>query len=82
MSKVLTGKIISIKMQNTVIVEVIRRTPHKLYGKLLKRSKKIKADTNGHEVTIGKSVKIVETKPISKDKHFKVQEIVTERKKI
>jgi len=82
MSKVLTGKIISVKMQNTAIVEVVRRTPHKLYGKLLKRSKKYKVDTKGHEIVAGSTVKIEETKPMSKDKHFKIQEIVTEGKKV
>lgn len=74
MNKVLTGKVVTVKMQNTVLVEVVRRTPHKLYGKLLKRSKKYKVDTAGQTVAVGEIVKIVETKPISKDKHFKLQE--------
>jgi len=72
MSKVLTGKIVSVKMQNTVLVEVVRRTPHKLYGKLLKRSKKYKVDSAGQTVEVGQIVKIEETKPMSKDKHFKL----------
>lgn len=80
MNKVITGKVISLKMQDTAIVEVIRRTPHKLYGKLLKRSKKYKVDTKGFELVVGNTVKIVETTPISKDKHFKIKEI--EEKKI
>lgn len=72
MAKVLAGKVVGIKMQDTVIVEVVRRTPHPLYKKLVKRSKKFKVDRNGQEVVVGQDVKIVETRPISKDKHFKV----------
>jgi small subunit ribosomal protein S17 len=80
MSKVLVGKVVSTKMQGTVLVEVIRRTPHKLYKKLLKRSKKYKVDPNGLEPVLGNTVKIEETKPVSKEKHFKLIEI--EKKKI
>lgn len=73
MSKVLTGKVTSIKMDSTVIVEVITRTPHKLYGKLMKRSKNYKVDLNGQKVLVGDQVKIEETKPMSKHKHFKIK---------
>lgn len=72
MAKVLSGKVIANKMQNTAVVEVTRFVPHKLYKKLLKRSKNFKVDTTGVEVTVGQAVKIVETKPVSKDKHFKI----------
>lgn len=74
MAKVLTGKVVSIKMQNTVLVEVVRRTPHPLYKKLMLRSKKHQADTNGRTVVVGDTVKIVETRPMSKNKHFKLME--------
>lgn len=76
MAKVFTGKVVSTKMNNTIIVEVTRLFPHRLYKKLLKRSKKFKVDTNGQEVVVGKSVKIEETIPLSKDKHFKVIEVL------
>lgn len=72
MAKVLTGKVITQKMNNTVIVEVTGLRPHPLYKKLLKRSKKYKVDAVGAEVSVGQTVKIVETRPISKDKHFKI----------
>ena len=75
MSKVLVGKVVSTKMQGTILVEVVRRTPHKLYKKLLKRSKKYKVDPNGFEPAVGNTVKIQETKPMSRDKYFKVIEI-------
>jgi small subunit ribosomal protein S17 len=72
MAKILTGKVVSTKMQNTVVVEVTRMLPHPLYKKLLKRSKNFKVDANGHNVMVGQEVKIQETLPISKDKHFKI----------
>lgn len=70
MAKTLTGIVVSNSMQNTIVVEIVRRTPHPLYKKLIKRSKKIKADTQGMKVEIGTRVIIAETKPLSKDKHF------------
>jgi small subunit ribosomal protein S17 len=76
MAKVFTGKVVSTKMQNTVVVEVTRLFPHKLYKKLLKRSKQFKADTAGLDVVVGNRVKIAETKPLSKDKYFKVLEVI------
>lgn len=59
-------------MKETAVVEVTRIRPHPLYRKLLKRSKKYKVDTVGKEVALGQTVKIVETKPLSKEKHFKI----------
>lgn len=74
--KTFTGKVVSTKMKDTIVVEVTRRTAHPLYRKLLKRSSRIKAHAPAHAFVGGETVKIVETKPISKDKHFK---IVTEK---
>lgn len=79
MAKVITGKVISTKMQNTIVVEVTRFVPHPLYKKLLKRSKHFKVDSNGFTVEVGRRVKIIETKPMAKDKHFKVLEVITEQ---
>lgn len=76
MQKKLKGTIVSLKMQKTAVVEVPRLAPHPLYKKLLRRSSKIKADTSGLELNVGDKVIIVETKPISKDKKFKVMEVV------
>lgn len=70
MSKIITGKVISMKMTDTVLVEVVRRTPHPKYKKLLRRTRNFKADTNGQKVAIGDTVHIIETRPISKDKNF------------
>lgn len=80
MKKTIDSKVVSVKTQKTVIVEVIRRTPHPLYKKLVKRSKRIKADTGEFSVRMGDLIRIEETRPISKDKHFKVIKILEEAK--
>lgn len=70
MNKILTGKVVSVGMQNTAVVEVIRKTPHPLYRKLLTRGKKYKVETKGKSLAVGEEVQIQETRPIAKDKHF------------
>lgn len=77
MAKILTGIVVSTKMKDTVVVEVTRRTPHKLYAKLMRKSKKYKVDLGEHTVEPGVSVKIEEVKPISKNKYFKIVEVIT-----
>ena len=72
MRKTIVGTVVSIKMEKTVVVAYTRKVAHKKYGKLLKVTKKIKADTNGMEISLGDTVKIEQTRPISKDKYFKV----------
>ncbi|MCL5970638.1 MAG: 30S ribosomal protein S17 [Patescibacteria group bacterium] len=76
MSKILEGQVVSTKMKKTAIVEVIRRTPHPLYKKLIRKSKKYKVDTGDLTVAAGDAVKIAEIKPVSKDKHFKILEVI------
>lgn len=70
--KIHIGTVVSLKMQNTAIVAVERRTVHPLYKKVLKKRKKYKVDTGSETLSVGDKVKIVETKPISKDKHFRI----------
>jgi len=74
-----TGKVVSDKMTKTVVVSIERLVRHPVYQKTLKRSGKIKADTNGMEVKIGQFVKIEQTRPISKDKSFKVIKVISEK---
>lgn len=74
--KIFEGIVVSVSMNNTVVVEVFRRTPHPLYKKLIKRSTKLKADTAGQTVAVGNTVRITETRPISKDKYFKISHIM------
>ena len=72
LAKVITGTVVSTKMAKTVVVSYTRKVAHKKYGKLIKVTKRIKADTNGMEISLGDTVKIEQTKPMSKDKFFKV----------
>lgn len=71
-AKRFSGKIVSNKMTNTVVVAIERLVPHKRYGKLLKATTKLKADTAGVSYNIGDIVVIEETRPVSRDKYFKV----------
>jgi len=71
-SNVLKGVVVSDKMDKTVIVVVSRFVKHPLYGKFYKINKKYKAHDEENKYKIGDKVEIVETRPISKDKHFKV----------
>ena len=70
--RVLTGIIVSDKTDKTVVVKVERRVKHALYGKIIKRSKKYHAHDEGNEFKQGETVRIEETRPISKLKTWKV----------
>jgi len=70
--RVLTGIIVSDKTDKTVIVNVERRVKHPLYGKIIKRSKKYHAHDEGNEYRQGETVRIEETRPISKLKTWRV----------
>lgn len=70
--KIFTGVVVSNKMMNTVVVAMERKIPHPVYGKLIKRTGKIMADTNGMDVQVGEIVTIEEIRPMSKSKNFKV----------
>jgi small subunit ribosomal protein S17 len=73
--RALTGKVISTKMQKTVMVEVVRIERHSLYGKVLRRKTKMKAHDAQDECKVGDQVKIVYSRPISKDKCWRVFEV-------
>ena len=68
----LKGVVVSDKMDKTVVVSVLRFVKHPLYGKFYKVSKKYKAHDEENKYKVGDTVELVETKPISKDKHFSV----------
>ena len=72
--RVLTGTIVSDKTDKTVVVKVERRVKHPLYGKIIKRSKKYHAHDEGNEFKVGETVRIEETRPISKLKTWRVLE--------
>ena len=70
--RILTGTVVSDKMEQTVTVLVERRVKHPLYGKIIKRSKKYHAHDAKNEFVIGDTVRIEECKPISKSKSWTV----------
>jgi small subunit ribosomal protein S17 len=72
LKKVLSGVVVSDKMDKTVVVKVNRFVKHPVYGKFLNKSKKYKAHDPENTYKVGDKVDIEETRPISKDKHFKV----------
>lgn len=74
--KRLTGRVTSDKMDKTVVVEVERLKRHRLYGKVLKRTKKYMAHDEENACRIGDLVRIVESRPLSRRKHWVVEEIV------
>lgn len=74
--KTLVGKVVSNKMQKTVVVEVERTRRHPLYGKVIRVHKNYKAHDENNECQIGDQVRIVESRPYSKDKHFRVEAIL------
>ncbi|MGB9883117.1 MAG: 30S ribosomal protein S17 [Microgenomates group bacterium] len=79
MKKILTGKVVSTKMMKTVVVEVERKITHPLYKKVIVRHKRYKAHNDDFKLEIGDIVKIQETRPISKDKHFQVIEKLNQK---
>lgn len=72
--KVLTGQVVSAKNQNTVVIKVERKFRHPVLKKVLKRSKKYHAHYDSGEFKIGDQIKIIESKPISKLKKWRVLE--------
>jgi small subunit ribosomal protein S17 len=70
------GEVVSDKMEKTVVVVVKRHTRHPKYGKVLRRITRLKAHDEKNECQIGDFVRLVETRPLSKDKHFRVVEIL------
>ncbi|MVP02248.1 30S ribosomal protein S17 [Paenibacillus lutrae] len=74
--KVQVGKVVSDKMEKTIVVAVETYKKHDLYHKRIKYTKKFKAHDENNEAQIGDTVKIMETRPLSKDKRFRLVEIV------
>ncbi len=74
--KVRVGLVISDKMDKTVVVKIDRRMPHPQYGKMVTRTSKLKAHDEENSAKPGDTVRIMETRPMSKDKRWRVVEIV------
>jgi small subunit ribosomal protein S17 len=71
-----TGIVVSDKMEKTVVVAIERRVPHPVYGKMVTRTTRVKAHDEENTAKTGDTVRIAETRPLSKDKRWRVLEIV------
>ena len=78
--KVRTGKVTSDKMDKTIVVAIEERIDHPLYNKVVKRTYKLKAHDENNECKIGDTVRVMETRPLSKDKRWRLVEIVERAK--
>ena len=78
--KTRTGVVVSDKMDKTVVVAIKERVKHPLYGKIVNRTKKFKVHDENNQCGVGDKVRVMETRPLSKDKHWRVIEIVEKAK--
>jgi small subunit ribosomal protein S17 len=78
--KVRTGVVVSDRMDKTVVVQVESRKPHRLYRKMVRRTSKLHAHDEGNQARIGDRVRLMETRPLSKTKRWRVVEIVEKAK--
>ncbi|MBO6192904.1 MAG: 30S ribosomal protein S17 [Clostridiales bacterium] len=78
--KTRVGLVTSDKMDKTITVSVVEHVKHPLYGKIMKRTYKLKAHDENNECKIGDKVKVMETKPMSKDKRWRLVSIVEKAK--
>jgi len=78
--KVFQGRVVSNKMQKTIVVEIVQRKLHRLYKKYLTRTKRLKAHDEANACGIGDMVRVVESRPLSKDKRWRLLEIVEKAK--
>jgi small subunit ribosomal protein S17 len=74
--KMRIGLVTSDKMDKTVVVRIDRRMPHPQYGKMVTRTRRLKAHDEENSAKVGDTVRIMETRPLSKDKRWRVVEIV------
>jgi small subunit ribosomal protein S17 len=78
--KVREGLVVGDKMQKTVVVEVEDRVKHALYGKVIRRTKKLKAHDESNQIGVGDRVLIMETRPLSATKRWRVVEVIEKAK--
>ena len=80
MRKTRVGIVSSDKMDKTITIKVETNVKHPLYGKVVKQTKKLKAHDENNECRIGDRVRVMETRPLSKDKHWRLVEIIEKAK--
>ena len=80
MRKVRVGKVVSTKMDKTIVVAIEDRVQHPLYKKIVKSTYKLKAHDENNECQVGDRVRVMETRPLSKDKRWRLVEIIEKAK--
>ena len=80
MRKTMVGVVSSDKMDKTIVVSVVDNVKHPLYGKIMKKTYTLKAHDENNECHVGDRVRVMETRPLSKDKRWRVVEIVEKAK--
>ena len=80
MRKTRTGVVVSDKMDKTIVVAIRTRVKHPLYGKIMNRTNKIKVHDEENQCGVGDTVKIMETRPLSKEKRWRLVEIIEKAK--
>ena len=78
--KTRVGIVSSDKMDKTIVVSIVDNVKHPLYGKIVKRTYKLKAHDENNDCKIGDRVKVMETRPLSKDKRWRLVEIIEKAK--
>ena len=78
--KTRVGKVVSDKMDKTVVVAIVDHVKHPLYKKIVKKTYKLKAHDENNECKIGDTVKVMETRPLSKEKNWRLVEIIEKAK--
>ena len=78
--KTRVGKFVSNKMDKTIVVAVVDNVKHPLYGKIIKRTYKLKAHDEENTCKIGDRVRVMETRPLSKDKRWRLVEVIERAK--
>ena len=80
MRKERVGVVVSDKMDKSIVVAIRTRVKHPLYGKIMNRTTKLKAHDENNECGIGDTVRVMETRPLSKEKHWRLVEIIEKAK--
>ena len=78
--KTRVGKVVSDKMDKTIVVAVVDNVKHPLYNKIIKRTRKLKAHAEENTCKIGDRVRVMETRPLSKDKRWRLVEVIEKAK--
>ena len=78
--KTRVGKVVSDKMDNTIVVAIADSVQHPLYKKIIKRTYKLKAHDENNECRVGDTVRVMETRPLSKDKRWRLVEVIEKAK--